>query len=218
MVFCFENTTVDKVVSEYSGIISPNDILVLSQSVAGRVNLPDELKGKSDVLLKLASFSARKQVIIIAAMLAETANRIYDSAVVIDKGRIMGVSDCIFPCGEGLHGGGVSRCYMTSMGRVSVFVGKDVCYPELWSYACASRYIFCLCADKADSKVVLCVRAFALFSGKYVLAAFDGSKISITPYGAIDSIKNGSMSAFYLPMSLANGKKLSKRVRFVREE
>lgn len=218
MVFCFDKTSVDNVTDDYNGVISTGDVLVLSPCVAGLVNLPDELKGKSDVLLKLAKFSKRKQVIIVAGMTAQTASRTYESAVVIDKGKILGVSDCIVPERQDIHGGSALRCYVTSMGRLTVFVGGDIRYPELWGFARKSRYVICLSDKKADNAALVCARAFAVYAGKYVLAAFDESKVCITPYGALESIKSGKMTAFYLPMSLATGRKLQARVRYVEEE
>ena len=65
----------------------------------------------------------------------------------------------------------------------------------------------------SDEQIVLLPDA-----GKYVLAVFGESKVCITPYGALESVKTGNMTAFYLPMSLATGRKLSKRVKYVEEE
>lgn len=218
MVFCFDNTDIDEVTADYNGVVSTGDILVLSPCVAGRVNLPDELKGTSDVLLRLARFSKNKQVIIVAGMTAETANKKYESAVVIDRGKILGVSDCINPKEDGISSGSALRRYATSMGKLCVFAGGDIRYPELWEFASTSRYVICLSGGKTDTEALVCARAFALYAGKYVLAVFGGSKVCITPYGALESVKTGNMTAFYLPMSLAKGKKLSKRVKYVEEE
>lgn len=216
-MFCFDNTSVDCVTRDYNGIISTGDVLVLAPSVAGRVNLPDELRGTSDVLMRLAEFSKRKQVIIAAGMLAETGNKTYESVVVIDRGKILGVSDCIASARRGVSAGVALRRYATSMGKLAVFVGGDVRYPELWNFASAGRYVICMCGGKAESDTLVCARAFAVYAGKYVLAVFDDSKVCITPYGHLESVKQGNMTAFYLPMSLATGKKLTGRVRFVEE-
>lgn len=217
MVFCFDNTGIDEVIADYNGLVSTGDVLVLSFDVAGKVNLPDELKGKSDVLLKLAAFSKRKQVIIVAGMTAETASKTYESAIVIDKGKILGVSDCINPQTSKIAGGVAFRRYATSMGRLTVFVGGDARYPELWGFADKSRYVICLCKDNTDG-LLACARALAVYLGKYVLAVWGESKVCITPYGAISAVKTGVMTAFYLPMSLATGRRLNKRIKYVEEE
>lgn len=217
MVFCFEEMTIEDIQKEYSGIVSQNDILVLAKSVAGRVDLPKELKGKSDMILRLAKFSLQKQITLLANIEACIGEKVYDSVIVIDKGKILGVSDCINSEDKAIKGGNALRCYMTSMGRICVFVGGDICFPELWSFAEGSRYIISLIDRHIDSVIISSAKALAVYLGKYVLICGNTTKICINPYGKIESIKNGRMTAFYLPMSLALGKKLGKRIQFVEE-
>lgn len=208
--------SIEDIEREYSGIVSPNDILVLSKGVVNAVDLPQELKGKSDIILRLAKYSLQKQITILANMFASISDKTYDSVIVIDKGKILGVSDCINPSNKNIRGGNALRCYNTSMGRICVFVGEDICYPELWHFAKGSRYI--ISVSHGEGKELLSsAKALALYLGKYVLLSGSDCNLSITPYGKIDSIKYGRMTAFYLPMSLALGKKLSKRIQFVEE-
>lgn len=217
MVFCFEDMSVEDIQMEYSGIVSPNDILVLAKSVVKKVDLPSELKGKSDIILRLARFSLQKQITVLSHIDASIGDKTYDSVIVIDKGKILGVSDCITPKDKRLRGGNAFRCYMTSMGRICVFVGEDILYPELWHFARGSRYTVCIGDGENDNAVLSSGKALATYLGKYVLLSGKDNSISINPYGKIESVKNGKMTAFYLPMSLALGKKIGKHIQFVDE-
>lgn len=209
--------SVEDIQREYSGIVSPNDILVLAKSVVKEVDLPKELKGKSDIILRLAKFSLQKQITVLSHVDASIGDKTYDSVIVIDKGKILGVSDCINPDDKAIVGGSALRCYMTSMGRICVFVGEDILYPELWHFARGSRYTVCVSDGETDNSALASGRALATYLGKYVLLSGKENSVSINPYGKIESIKTGKMTAFYLPMSLALGKKLSRRIQFVDE-
>lgn len=217
MVFCFENFDIDSLIDEYNDILSTNDIVVLKKSVCGRVNLPYELNGKTQLIKRLLLFSRQKEIILFVAMDAQIGGNIYDSIMVIDKGKVLGVSDCI--CEQKGYKSGTSlRSYATSMGKVCVFAGQDIMYAELWSHVVGCRYIINICDSAYDGLHIACSRAVASYAGKYVLVVFADNVVCITPYGKIESIKQGHMTTFYLPMSLARGNRFNKKIKFVQED
>lgn len=218
MIFCFSGVSFDTVMRDYSALISPNDIVVLSREVTGIVDMPAELSGKSAVFKSMVAFCLDKEIIMLVAMRAKIGDKLFNSVMVIDKGRIMGVSDEINP-DKAYVGGKAMRSYVTGRGKVNVFVDSDVCYPELWQDCMdGSRYVFSLNACAANIERTACARALAIATGKYVLAQYSDSSLCINPYGRIESVKFSEMSAFYLPLSLAKGRTLKGKIRFVREK
>ncbi|MBD5636388.1 MAG: hypothetical protein HDP28_01000 [Clostridia bacterium] len=208
----------DQIAEQYSAMISPNDILLLTREVAGLVDMPAELSGRTNSLRGIVEFSGDKEVIIIVAMRAKIGEKTFNSAMVIDKGDILGVSDELNPQ-KGYVGSTTVRSYSTSRGKVCIFVDSDVCYPQLWQDALnGCRYIFSLNSVGSDTERVSCAKALAHASGKYVLCKFKDSGVCINAYGKIESVKWGKMSAFYMPLTFAVGRVVKGKIKFVEEK
>ncbi|MDE6275373.1 MAG: hypothetical protein K2M75_02415 [Clostridia bacterium] len=218
MIFCFSDIDFDKVVEEYGAMISPNDILLLTREVVGLVDMPAELHGKSSIFRDIAEYSSDKEIIIIVAMRAKIGEKIFNSVMVIDNGCVLGVSDELNPQ-KGYVGSSTMRSYLTSRGKICVFVDSDVCYPQLWQSALnGCRYIFNLNSTGVDGDRISCAKALAHASGKYVLCKFIDNGVCINSYGKIESIKWGRMSAFYMPLTFAVGKAVKRKIKFVDEK
>ena len=128
MIFCFSDIDFERVVEEYGAMISPNDILLFTREVVGLVDMPAELSGKTCVFRGMVEYSQDKGVIIVVAMRAKIGEKIYNSAMVIDNGHILGASDEINPP-KGYVGSSTIRSYATSRGKICVFIDSDICYP-----------------------------------------------------------------------------------------
>ncbi|MCX4361978.1 MAG: hypothetical protein OSJ74_01135 [Clostridia bacterium] len=218
MIFCFSNIDFESIVEEYGAMISPNDILLLTREVVGLVDMPAELRGETQVFKDMAKYSKEKSIIIAAAMRARINERIFNSVILIDNGRILGVSDEVSPS-KGYVGARTVRSYRTSRGKVCIFVDSDICYPQLWQDALQGcRYIFNINSAAADDDKISCARTLAYSAGKYVLCKFADSGVCVNSYGKIESVKWGRMSAFYMPLSLAVGKTVKGKLQFVEEK
>ncbi len=216
MVFCFSGIDFEDAICQYGEMFSPNDLILFSRNVLGTVDMPSQLNGKSDELRRLIEYGKEKEIIIIACMRAKIGGEYYNSAAVIDKGRIMGVSDELSPLG-GYIGGNVMRSYVTSIGKICLYIDSDVCYPQLWQSAMKGcRYVFSLNSCKMDSQRLLSARSLANAVGKYVLCRFEDCGVCVNYLGGVESVKWGKMSAFYLPMTIARCKRLDK-IRFMEE-
>ncbi|MDE5616611.1 MAG: hypothetical protein K2I78_02350, partial [Clostridia bacterium] len=154
---------------------------------------------------------------LIVSMRAKIGDRLFNSAMLIERGKVLGVSDEIFPL-KGYERGGVVRSYLTDRGKVCIFVDSDICYPQLWQ-GCFSgcRYIFSVNSIPLNRERIASAKTLANVSGKHVLAQFCDASVCINPYGRIDSVKFGRMSAFYLPLSLAKGRLTDRKIKFVEE-
>ena len=218
MIFCFSDIEFERVVEEYGAMISPNDILLFTREVVGLVDMPSELSGKTHVFRGMVEYSQDKGVIILVAMRAKIGEKIYNSVMVIDNGRVLGVSDEIIPQ-KGYVGSSTMRSYETSRGKVCVFVDSDICYPQLWQGALKGcRYIFSLNSTSTDNERISSAKALADSTGRYVLCKFVDSGVCINSYGKIESIKWGRMSAFYMPLTFAVGRMVKGKIKFVDEK
>lgn len=218
MIFCFSDIDFDKVAEEYGAMISPNDILLFTREVVGLVDLPAELSGKTSVFKDIVEYSKDKGVIVIVAMRAKIGEKIFNSAMVIDNGRILGVSDEVSPP-KGYVGSSTVRSYFTSRGKICIFVDSDICYPALWQSALdGCRYIFNLNSAEADNERISCAKTLACASGKYTLCKFADSGVCVNSYGKIESVKWGRMTAFYMPLTFAVGRTVKGKIKFVDEK
>lgn len=116
---------------EYAEARRP-EILCLHRSVIGRVDLRAELVGESDVIAPLMKHSARHGNLIVAAARAVVDAGEYNSAIVIDRGRVLGVSDQMSVSKKGMRKGACMRCYRTSAGLMGLILSDDAHCPQLW--------------------------------------------------------------------------------------
>ena len=218
MIFCFSDIDFEDVVEDYGALISPNDTVILSREITGVIDMPAEFNGNSHIFKDMMIFSKDKEIILIVCMRAKIGDRLFNSAMLIDSGRVFGVSDEISPL-KGYERGNVIRSYLTSRGRVCLFVDSDICYPALWQSCFLNcRYIFSLNSTPIDKERIACAKTLAMATGKHVLVQFCDACVSINGYGKIESIKSGRMSAFYLPISLTKGYTVDKKIKFVEEK
>ena len=218
MIFCFSDIEFERVLREYGAMISPNDILLFTREVVGLVDMPAELNGKTHIFRDMVEYSQDKGVIIVVGMRAKIGEKIFNSVMVIDNGRVLGVSDEIYPQ-KGYVGSNTMRSYETSRGKICVFVDSDICYPTLWQGALKGcRYIFSLNSTATDSERISCAKVLAGATGRYVLCKFSDSGVCINSYGRIESIKWGRMTAFYMPLTFAVGRMVKGKIKFAEEK
>ena len=123
------------------------EILCLHRSVAGRVDLRAELRGDSDTILPLMRYSARYGALVVAAVRAAVGGGEFNSAIVIGKGKVLGVSDQMFPQ-KGLQNGACMRCYRTSAGLMGLIVSDDIRRPQLWHALSKAKSDFVFAFDE----------------------------------------------------------------------
>lgn len=123
------------------------DILCLHRSIVGRVDLRAELRGESRVIAPLMRLSAKHGNLIVAALRATVDDGEYNSAIVIDHGKVLGVSDQI-RAPRSMRNGTCMRCYRTSFGTMGVILSDDVRSPQLWHALSRARSDFIVMMDE----------------------------------------------------------------------
>lgn len=107
------------------------DVLLFGFTGLGLVSYKRELSGETEYFRDVAGLSREIGGVVVSGCDTDTYGVYRHSAVVADKGRILGVSDATFSMDDSeFVAGGNLRVYDTSKGRIGVLVGEDLFYPE----------------------------------------------------------------------------------------
>ena len=114
------------------------DVLVFGFSALGEVDYRSELDGTSQKLESLALLSRRLNCVAVAGCVTLSCGFRRRSAVVAERGKLLGVSDQLYTQGEQLHCGAHLKVYETGAGKIGVCVGEDLFFPSV----CESLALF----------------------------------------------------------------------------
>ena len=162
---------------EKSGRAERADLYCLSFGSVGEVNYEKEVRGESGELEEVALFSRNFDCTVVAGCYTDTKGIKRRSAVVAERGHILGISDMTtgfdgdkYKCGSGI------RVYETGVGRLGVLVGQDLYFPELVrSLAqCGSELILVMYENLGDSLEQVLLRADAFRFGVPVCMCANG--------------------------------------------
>jgi len=152
--------------------VDRDSLMIIAHGVIKGVNLVTELEGKTVTLKKLALWSKREDLIIIAGIDARINDDTYCSAVVIDKGAILGISDMTHVIDDEYTPGNSLRLYDTSEGLIGLIVGDDIFYPECIRALCISgaKMLVYMSNKKSTKKAMISSSAASMLNGVYCIA------------------------------------------------
>ena len=107
------------------------DVLVFGFSALGEVDYRSELDGTSQKLESLALLSRRLNCVAVAGCVTLSCGFRRRSAVVAERGKLLGVSDQLYTQGEQLHCGAHLKVYPTAAGKLGICVGEDLFFPQV---------------------------------------------------------------------------------------
>lgn len=144
-------------------------LLVATRANPDLINMVSELSGDSDDFKRLALYSAQNKLIIIMLFRAKIYKKQYLSAIVIDNGKILGVSDMTHRVSAEmlLDRGQAYRIYDTASGVIGVIVGDDIFFPEVarTEVLAGARLLISLSSFRMDNTVAIAVKSASLFNG-----------------------------------------------------
>ena len=155
MVFCGDSMNVCFVTSSTLNCVWQNDmdklsnnsLIVFGFNGLGLVSYKKELEGQTEYFQDVAKLSKQLQSVVICGCDTDTYGSFRHSAVLADKGRILGVSDMVHSIDDGeFVAGGNFRVYDTSLGKIGLIIGEDLFFPE-------SARVLALC----DADIIVCV-------------------------------------------------------------
>lgn len=104
--------------------------MVLTSYCVGSVDMEEEKKGKSNKIKSLCQLSKEGRLLIIARADCFYKDKQYNSAIVVDRGRLLGICDCVtaqppYSCARNIY------CFDTYFGRIAVLLDKDILLKDL---------------------------------------------------------------------------------------
>ena len=166
----------DFILSELSKIRNP-DVLVFSSGIIDKLDFFEELGGKSKNFYDLCLLSKSMNCVVVCGCDTEVCGILHKSAIVIDNGKLSGVSDMTHIIDESDYSpGGGYKIYDTSRGKIGLIIGEDLFFPEIphMLSLCESEVIICLFGQIYSHLPQLMMRSAAFSNGISICMAAEG--------------------------------------------
>lgn len=153
---------------EYSGEEGESDLLLFPFGALGEVSYERELKGETSLFEDVAILSKTVKGVVVCGCYTDARGIRRKSAVVAERGRILGVADMThrvdggeYRCGAGL------RLFETKVGRLGVAVAEDLYFPHVLETlsVCGADLILAFCEELHDGLESTLSRAGGFFFG-----------------------------------------------------
>lgn len=167
MDVCFVTaSSLNAVFEDKLGEVGINDVLVFGFNGLGLVSYKKELNGETEYFQDLAKLSKQLSTVVVCGCDTDTYGVFRHSAVIADKGKILGVSDMAHAIDDSeFVAGGSFRVYDTGVGKIGIIIAEDLFFPESARVLtlCDADVIICLMKklDGAMPQVMLRAGAFA---------------------------------------------------------
>ncbi len=121
------------------------DITVFGFNGLNEVSYERELRGQTKYFEDVALLSKQEQGVVVCGCVTNAHGHKRSSAVVAEKGRLIGVSDRMHAIDADAGSGAVIRVYETKIGRIGVAVAEDLYFLEVCKTLalCGSDFIIC---------------------------------------------------------------------------
>ena len=159
-----------------------------------------ELCGETSYFEEVAVLSREIGGVVICGCKTDTLGQKRRSAVVADKGRILGVSDANYAV-DGEHSAGATlQVYETSQGKIGVAVCEDLYFPEVAKSLafCGSEVIVCPFSEMTGSIESVLARAYAFLNGVPVVVCGIGYAFCADVTGDLAFASSDSPTSFTL--------------------
>ncbi|MBQ3116127.1 MAG: carbon-nitrogen hydrolase family protein [Clostridia bacterium] len=182
MDVCFvTNGTLNKTWQENIDALSNKKVLVFGFNGMGLVSYKKELAGETEYFHDVAKLSKQISSVVICGCDTDTYGVFRHSAVVADKGRILGVTDMAHSIDDGeFVAGGNFRVYDTSAGKIGVIIAEDLFFPETARVLtlCDAEFIVCLFKNLDGFMPEIMLRASAFANG-VAMALLSKNRVTI---------------------------------------
>ncbi len=169
MDVCFvTGETVNAVWQEKLNKIDKSDVVVFGFNGLGLVSYKKELNGETEYFQDVAKLSKQLSSVVISGCDTDTYGVFRHSAVIADKGKILGVTDMIHSIDDSeFVAGGNFRVYDTSAGKIGLIILEDLFFPEVPRILalCDADFIVCVFKKIDNSMPQIMLRAGAFSNG-----------------------------------------------------
>ncbi len=160
--------TMNSVFEHKLGELSGQNVVLFGFNGLGLVSYKKELEGETEYFHDLARLSNQLSSVVICGADTDTYGVFRHSAVIADKGKILGVSDMAHSIDDSeFVAGGNFRVYDTSAGKIGVIVGEDLFFPETARVLtlCDADIIVCILKKLDNLMPQIMLRALAFSNG-----------------------------------------------------
>lgn len=148
--------------------ISNSDLVVFGFNGLGLVSYKKELNGETEYFQDVAKLSKQLSCTIISGCDTDIYGVFRHSAVIADKGKILGVTDMAHSIDESeFVAGGSFRVYDTSSGKIGIIVAEDLFFPETTRILtlCDADIVVCIFKKMSSAMPLIMLRANAFANG-----------------------------------------------------
>lgn len=166
----------DFIISDLPKLKAP-DVLVFSNKIIEKLDLIEEIDGKTNVFYELCKLSESLDCVLIIGCDTEILGILHKSAIIIDCGTLLGVSDMAHVLDDSKYnGGGCFRVYDTSKGKIGLVIGDDILFPEVLKTLsiCDSDVIISVYGKIHSAIPQVMMRAASYYNGVNICMAAEG--------------------------------------------
>ena len=164
------------------------DIVCYPLSALGEVSYERELKGETSLFEAVAMRSKMLRCTVVGGCYTDARGIRRKSAVVAERGRLLGVSDLVNRIDGSAFGAGAGgKVYETAAGRLGVVVGEDLYFPKVIETLSLSGAdaVLCLFEELSEGLELTLIRAHAFFYGLPVALCAFGYAAVADPEGRL---------------------------------
>ena len=164
------------------------DIVCYPLSALGEVSYERELKGETSLFEAVAMRSKALRCTVVGGCYTDARGIRRKSAVVAERGRLLGVSDLVNRIDGSAFGAGAGvKVYETAAGRLGVVVGEDLYFPKVVETLSLSGAdaVLCLFEELSEGLELTLIRAHAFFYGLPVALCAFGYAAVADPEGRL---------------------------------
>ena len=164
------------------------DIVCYPLSALGEVSYECELKGETSLFEAVAMRSKMLRCTVVGGCYTDARGIRRKSAVVAERGRLLGVSDLVNRIDGSAFGAGAGvKVYETAAGRLGVVVGEDLYFPKVVETLSLSGAdaVLCLFEELSEGLELTLIRAHAFFYGLPVALCAFGYAAVADPEGRL---------------------------------
>ncbi|MCQ2387723.1 MAG: carbon-nitrogen hydrolase family protein [Clostridia bacterium] len=169
MDICFvTDCSINTIWQEKLGEVGKQDLVVFGFNGLGLVSYKKELDGKTEYFQDLAKLSKQLSTVIISGADTDSYGEFHHSAVIADKGKLLGVSDSVHTIDDAeFSSGGNYRVYETSIGKIGIIILDDLYFNQSINVLslCDADIIVCLQKKLSSLMPQVLLRAGAFLNG-----------------------------------------------------
>lgn len=145
----------DTVWQEKFDKIEKPDVIVFGYNGLGLISYKKELSGETEYFQDLARLSKTAGAVVISGCDTDTYGVFRHSAVIADKGRLLGVSDSVYSIDDGeFVPGGNLKVYDTSAGKIGICVAEDLYFPQVFESLSLFDADLIVCVFKQENETM----------------------------------------------------------------